>query len=134
MSALTTTLSLRVRTYDIDFATIVHNMVYIRWLEDLRTALLADILPIETILASGESPILTHTEIDYRRPIRLGDDVTGEMWVETLDRTRWTVVAEIRVGDRICATARQQGYFADLETLRPVRIPNRLREAWGDET
>jgi len=36
---------LPVRTYDIDFAGIVSNIVYIRWLEDLR---LEDGRPIET--------------------------------------------------------------------------------------
>jgi acyl-CoA thioesterase FadM len=30
-----------VKTYDIDFANIVHNRVYIRWLEDLRQQRLA---------------------------------------------------------------------------------------------
>ncbi len=29
-------LSFPVRTYDIDFAGVVSNIVYIRWLEDLR--------------------------------------------------------------------------------------------------
>jgi acyl-CoA thioester hydrolase len=31
---------LPIRTYDIDFAGIVSNIVFIRWLEDLRLALL----------------------------------------------------------------------------------------------
>lgn len=47
-----------VRTYDIDFANIVHNIVYLRWLEDLRSEILADVLPIEQILSTGISPIL----------------------------------------------------------------------------
>ena len=52
---------IRVKTYDIDFANIVHNAVFIRWLEDLRTELMVDIYPIETMLADGLSPILTKT-------------------------------------------------------------------------
>lgn len=119
-----------VRTYDIDFASIVHNIVYLRWLEDLRSEILADILPIDEILATGISPILTRTEIDYRRPVRIGDTVTGRMWVDEMARTRWTLAAEIVAGDRVCAAARQSGYFADLKTLRPVRVPEALREQW----
>ena len=107
-----------VRTYDVDFASIVHNIVYLRWLEDLRSEILADILPIDEILATGISPILTRTEIDYRWPVRIGDAVTGHMWVDDMARTRWTLTAEIAVGDRVCASARQSGYFADLKTLR----------------
>jgi acyl-CoA thioester hydrolase len=34
-------LELPIRTYDIDFAGIVSNIVYIRWLEDLRIQMLA---------------------------------------------------------------------------------------------
>jgi acyl-CoA thioester hydrolase len=119
-----------VRTYDIDFANIVHNIVYLRWLEDLRAEILVDVLPIDEILATGISPILTRTEIDYRWPVRLGDAAVGRMWVAELARTRWTLAAEIVVGEQVCAAARQSGYFADLKTLRPVRVPEKLREQW----
>jgi acyl-CoA thioester hydrolase len=119
-----------VRTYDIDFANIVHNIVYLRWLEDLRAEILVDVLPIDDMLANGISPILTRTEIEYRRPIRIGDRVVGRMWVDDLARTRWTLASEISVADQVCAAARQSGYFADLRTLRPIRMPERLRTAW----
>jgi acyl-CoA thioester hydrolase len=119
-----------VRTYDVDFAGIVHNLVYIRWLEDLRLDLLRPHLPMEQMLGSGYSPILTHTEIDYIRPISLGDPVEGQMWVSKLGRTRWALQAEFKTGDVLAASAAQRGYFADLETLRPVRVPDVLRQLW----
>ena len=121
-----------VRTYDIDFANIVHNIVYFRWLEDLRSEILADVLPIDEILTTGVSPILTAGAIEYKWPVRIGDAVVGRMWVAELGNTRWTLAAEIVVGGRVCATARQSGYFADLRTLRPVRVPERLRAAWDN--
>ena len=119
-----------VRTYDIDFANIVHNIVYFRWLEDLRSEILADVLPIAEILTTGISPILTASAIEYKWPVRIGDAAVGRMWVAELSRTRWTLAAEIVVGERVCAAARQSGYFADLKTLRPVRVPERLQAAW----
>lgn len=119
-----------VRTYDIDFANIVHNIVYLRWLEDLRSEILADVLPIDEILLSGVSPILTKTEIEYRYPVKIGDQIIGRMWVAELSRTRWTLASEIVMGEVICAAAVQSGYFADLATLRPVRVPEKLRTAW----
>lgn len=128
-----TTLPITVKTYDVDFAMIVHNAVYIRWLEDLRTQLLADYLPIEEIIAGGVSPILTRTEIDYKWPVRLGDAVNGRMWVSDLSKTRWTVQAELTVGEKICAAAMQLGYFANLKTLRPARIPEKLQQAWNNQ-
>jgi acyl-CoA thioester hydrolase len=119
-----------VRTYDIDFAQIAHNIVYFRWLEDLRSELLADVLPIELILSTGISPILTESRIAYHWPVRIGDEPVGRMWVDSLSKSRWTLEAEICVGERVCAAARQSGYFADLNTLRPVRVPASLRAAW----
>lgn len=122
-----------VRTYDIDFANIAHNIVYLRWLEDLRSEILSDVLPIDEILSTGISPILTRTEIDYRWPVRIGDQVLGRMWVDELSRTRWTLAAEIIAGGQVCAAARQSGYFADLNTLRPVRVPDKLRAKWDED-
>lgn len=130
---LLVTLDLTVRTYDIDFANIVHNRVYIRWLEDLRQQILEPYLPIAKMFAKGFSPILTHTEIDYRRPVRFGDKVIGRMWVADLSHTRWTVEAEIVKEEVVAATALQSGYFADLESLQPVRIPRALRELWDQQ-
>lgn len=130
MQALLIERPIVVRTYDIDFANIVHNIVYFRWLEDLRSEVLVDVLPIDEILATGVSPILVESAIEYKWPVRIGDAPLGRMWVAELSRTRWTLAAEIVVGERVCAAARQSGYFADLKTLRPVRVPERLREAW----
>jgi acyl-CoA thioester hydrolase len=123
-----------VRTYDVDFANIVHNIVYLRWLEDLRSEILVDVLPIDQILSTGVSPILTRTEIDYLWPVRIGDRVTGRMWVADLSRTRWILAAEIAIDDHICSAARQYGYFANLKTLKPVRVPERLRHEYEAAT
>lgn len=122
-----------VRTYDIDFANIVHNIVYFRWLEDLRSEVLVDVLPIDQILATGISPILIESAIEYRRPVRIGDAVVGRMWVSALSKTRWTLSGEICVGEHVCAAAKQSGYFADLSSLRPVRVPAALMARWDAE-
>ncbi len=123
-------LPITVKTYDIDFAHIVHNAVYIRWLEDLRQQLVAEHYPMEQALADGRTPILTHTDIHYKWPTRFGDEVVGQMWISQLSRTKWEVQAEIVANGLVAVTARQNGYFADLSTLRPVRIPELLREKW----
>jgi acyl-CoA thioester hydrolase len=123
-------LPITVKTYDVDFAGIVHNMVYIRWLEDLRFQFLADYLPVETLLADGVSPILIKTTIEYKWPVRMGDQPLGRMWISDVGRTRWTVRGQVLVGDHVAADATQVGYFATLATLRPIRIPEPLRQAW----
>jgi len=47
----TVEIAFTVHTYDIDFANIVSNIVYIRWLEGLRLAMLDRYLPLQTQLA-----------------------------------------------------------------------------------
>ena len=127
-------LRFKVKTYDTDFAGIVHNMVYIRWLEDLRLQILAEHFPMEEQLAQNQGPILVKTEIAYEGPLRLFDEPVGRMWVSRLGRVRWEVQAEIALEDQVAAKASQSGYFADLSNLRPVRIPTDLREKWRRES
>jgi acyl-CoA thioester hydrolase len=121
-----------VRTYDIDFAGIVSNIVYVRWLEDLRLELLERAYPLERMVADGIGPVLLETSIAYRDAVTIHDRPEGRMRVEALQRVRWTVAAEfVSAGDRVHATARQSGLFVRLDRRRPVPIPEPLRAAYG---
>jgi acyl-CoA thioester hydrolase len=51
-------LAFPVKTYDVDFAGIVSNIVYVRWLEDLRLELLARTCPLARLVAEGIGPVL----------------------------------------------------------------------------
>jgi acyl-CoA thioester hydrolase len=125
--------ALPVRTYDIDFAGIVGNIVYVRWLEDLRLALMDEAYPIARALAEGVAPILLATRIAYERPVTIQDALAGRMWVTSMGKLRWTVAAEFRVGARRHAAAEQEGIFIRLATRRPVPPPAALRRRFGPE-
>src|SRR5437016_11502093 len=86
---------LRVAGYDVDFAGIVNNAVYVRWLEDLRTAFIARRLPMEESARRGLVPVVARIEIDYRAPLRFGDAVAGRLW--TRERTGATAVIETEI-------------------------------------
>lgn len=120
-------LPFRVSTYDVDFVGIVHNAVYIRWLEDLRNKLLDEYFPLKAALERGIAPVLSRTEIDYRWPVRMFDRVVGRMWVPETKRAQWVVAAEIVTEDRVAATARQTGYFVEIESKRPIPLPEELK-------
>lgn len=120
-------LPIRVHTYDVDFVGIVHNAVYIRWLEDLRNRILDEHFPLKDALERGIAPVLARTEIDYRWPVTLFDRVIGRMWVPETKRAQWVVAAEIATDERIVATARQTGYFVEIETRRPIALPEELK-------
>lgn len=120
----------QVKTYDIDYAGIVHNAIYFRWLEDLRLKILAENYPLAEMLAEQKSPILERSQITYIRPLRLFDKPLGRMWVSDIRRARWFVEAEFCLDGSTVAEANQSGYFLDLEQYRPIRIPDKLREKW----
>lgn len=123
-------LPLRVKTYDIDFAGHVSNIVYIRWLEDLWLKLLDEYFPLEPQLEQGFGPVLVKTEIEYKRALRLGDKPVGRMWMAEVTRARWTVQAEITVDGNAAARATQVGCFVNMSTGRPISLPEPLRTEW----
>jgi acyl-CoA thioester hydrolase len=118
-----------IKTYDIDFAGIVSNLVYVRWLEDLRLQLLSQAYPLDRLIADGLGPVLLETHITYRDALTIHDKPEGRMLVEEMGNVRWTVAAEFVSPNsgRVHATARQIGLFIRLDNRRPVRIPDRLR-------
>ena len=122
---------LPIRTYDIDFAGIVSNIVFIRWLEDLRLGLLDEAYPLLRALAEDIAPILLSTRIDYRRPVMITDPLVGRMRVAGLSRVRWRLAAEFTVGGTVHAEAEQQGLFMRLSTRRPIAIPEPIRSWHG---
>jgi acyl-CoA thioester hydrolase len=122
---------LPIRTYDIDFAGIVSNIVFIRWLEDLRLGLLDQAYPLIRALAEDVAPILLSTRISYRRPVTIADSLVGRMRVAGLTRVRWRLAAEFLVDDAVRAEAEQEGLFMRLSTRRPIAIPEPVRRWHG---
>src|SRR5947207_15847341 len=83
-------------SYEIDYAGIVSNQVYLRWLEDMRTAFMARWLSLEGAFERGQVPVLTRTEIDYRSPLRLGERSIGRMWAGRLGRATGQIGSRVR--------------------------------------
>jgi acyl-CoA thioester hydrolase len=119
-------LNLPVQTYDIDFANVVSNIVYIRWLEDLRIALVSAHFSLPEMVKQDIAPILLETSIQYKQPLMLFDLPIGRMWMSQMKYLRWTVNAEIFAGERLVATAEQVGCFINLSSRKPISIPKQL--------
>jgi acyl-CoA thioester hydrolase len=125
-------LQLPVKTYDIDFAGIVSNIVYVRWLEDLRLEMLSNFFPLAEQLESGIAPIVMQTTIDYKQSIQMADRPIGKMWIDSLASLRWIVGAEISIEGKTSAMAQQTGIFINLQTKKPIRIPERLQQHYDE--
>ncbi|MBD2510311.1 acyl-CoA thioesterase [Nostoc muscorum FACHB-395] len=123
-------LEIPVRTYDIDFMGIVSNIVYVRWLEDLRLKFLDEHWHLNRQIDRGYAPVLAGTEIAYKRPIKIVDQVIGRLWLSNLGRLKWTVQAEIFSNNELAAVASQKGAFVSLQNSRPIPIPEELKNKY----
>ncbi|MEH2045747.1 acyl-CoA thioesterase [Nostoc sp.] len=123
-------LAIPVKTYDIDFMGIVSNIVYIRWLEDLRLKFLDEHWQLNQQIEQGYTPILAGTEIEYKRPIKIIDRVIGRLWLSSLGRLKWTVQAEILSNNELAAVASQKGGFVSLQNNCLIPIPEELQKKY----
>src|SRR5262249_53677550 len=93
-------LPLKVQGYDVDVVGIVSNIVYVRWLEDLRQAFCDAHAPTDAMMAQGFLPALGSTHVEYKRAIRFGDAVTGRIWFDGFRGQRWGFAFEIVANGR----------------------------------
>jgi acyl-CoA thioester hydrolase len=120
-------LAFQPKTYDIDFAGHVSNIVYIRWLEDLRMLVLEKYLPLNILMERGIAPVVMRTTIEYKRPVKLFDSVTGTMWASEMGNVKGILSAEFVVNGTVVAAAEQIGLFVKMESGRPVAFPEEFR-------
>jgi len=121
--------SFSVMTYDIDFAGVVSNITYTRWLEDLRNVFAAQTLSVGDAFKRGIAPALTRTEMDFLAPVRFPDTVEARMWLDERGPAKWVLAAEFSSGTSgtVAVRAKQFGVFVSLQTLRPVPLPEEYR-------
>ncbi len=107
-------INIEVKTYDIDVAGHVNNVVYIRWLEDMRIELLTKIYPLEKLLAINFYPVVTSSEIKYKKQIKLFDRPVGKMLLQSYSHGVFILKAEIIVNGKLSFTATQKCVLMNL--------------------
>ena len=122
-----------VHSYDVDFMNIVNNTVYVKWLEDLRMAILDKYLPLTDMLKEGNSPILMETTIQYKRPVSFDSHPVGKCWIWMVSKGRWVAEHVIEEDGKVYATARQTGYYYNIERKRPVSFPEAILEKYMEK-
>ncbi|MGD0280071.1 MAG: thioesterase family protein [Smithella sp.] len=125
-------LPITVKTYDIDFMGIVSNISYVRWMEDLRLQFLDIHYPLQKLTAELIVPILSHTHLDYKRPIKMHDQVIGSIWMEKFDSSGWIANMEFTVNGKLAATGEQGGVFINIGTMKRADPPEGLQKKYDD--
>ena len=118
-----------IRTYDIDSAGIVSNIVYVRWLEDLRSELFESVWSLAQMEETGVVPVVAATNVIYKRSVTLLETVHSAMWATGAGRSSLTLEAEFSVDDALAVQATQTCVFVDLKERKASPIPVGVRAA-----
>lgn len=117
-----------VKTYDIDFAGHVSNIVYLRWMEDLRLAIFDEYFPLAGLMQDGYLPIITESRIQYKKAVDLFDKPVGHMWIARMKAASFDFEGEILVDGEVTTRAYHTGVFISSKTMRPVRVPQIIKD------
>ncbi len=118
--------------FDTDCAAVVHNLAYLRFIETARTLLAEQLgMGLVEMAKSQLFPVVVRTEIDYRKPAGLGDNLVVDGWLESLDRTRFWCAFEVRrtSDSSVMVRSRQMLALVQMPAGRPVRLP----QEWADQ-
>ncbi len=108
-------INFHVKTYEIDIAGHVNNIVYIKWLEDLRNEIFDKMLPIDHLLCWHLYPVVISTEITYKKQLKLNDNPAGYVYVENIKHNIMTLKFKFTNGNDICAAAEQKCVLMNLQ-------------------
>jgi YbgC/YbaW family acyl-CoA thioester hydrolase len=112
--------------FDTDCAGVVHNIVYLRFIETARTYLAEQLgMGLADMARTQLFPVVVRTEIDYKRPAVLGDKLVVHGWLEGVDRLRFWCAFEVRrpADGALIAASRQMLAVVQMPAGKPVRLP-----------
>ncbi|MFV0415754.1 MAG: acyl-CoA thioesterase [Chthoniobacterales bacterium] len=117
---------MQVMYYDTDAGGVVHNIVYLRFIELARTKLAIQLgMSFDEIRRTNIHPVVVRTEIDYRKPARLGDVVEVRGRLGDVKGVRFWVHFEIvRPADgELLVTSQQSLALVQMPEGRVLRLP-----------
>ncbi|MCC6352605.1 MAG: acyl-CoA thioesterase [Verrucomicrobiae bacterium] len=126
-------IDVRVYYYDTDAAGVVHNIAYLRYIEEARTRLAERLdWPLEAMAEGPVVPVVRRTEIDYLRPAKLADRLRVEGRLAAIGAASFDIEFEVtRPADGAgIVRCRQRLVGVHLATGRPARTRADWRARW----
>ncbi len=127
-------LRLRARSYELDSFAHVNHAVYLNYFEHARFAALTDGgFPPTRLAERGEGVHVVRIEVDFRRELRLGEEV--EIRTRAVDAG----ASSMTIGQRMVAPDDREVLYAEARVVvvwvgpdgRPMRVPQDVRDAFG---
>jgi YbgC/YbaW family acyl-CoA thioester hydrolase len=116
----------QVMFFDTDCGGVVSNIAYLRFVEIARTHLAEELgLALVEMAQKQTYPVVVHTEIDYRRAAKLGDQLVIDGWLDRVERARfWCAFHITRPQDNtLIAECRQMLALIEMPTGKLLRLP-----------
>jgi YbgC/YbaW family acyl-CoA thioester hydrolase len=121
----------QVMFFDTDCGGVVSNIAYLRFIEVARTHLVEELgLRLPEMAETQTYPVVVRTEIDYRRPAKLGDRLVIEGWLDELQRARfWCGFRISRSKDNILiAESYQMLALIEMPSGKLLRLPEHWQQ------
>ena len=115
-----------VRFRDLDPMGHVNNAVFLTYIESARAAFLQHLGAVQTL--EDLAIIVARIEIDFRAPVRFGDEVEVSVRVSRFGEKSFDLEHELRVAGTLVAEAKTVLVTYDYERREPVAIPDEWRE------
>ena len=116
----------RVRFRDLDPMGHVNNAVFLTYLEQARVALFADAGAATGL--QDMNMIVARVEIDFKAPVRLGDEVEVAVHASRFGTKSFDLEYELRVEGELVAQAKSVQVAYDYSRREPVTVPDEWRD------
>ena len=120
--------------FDTDCGGVVHNIAYLRMIETARTRLATKLgMQLREMARTQMYPVVVRTEIDYRKPATLGDELIISGRLDSIERVRFWVAFEIRRAgeETVLITCRQSLALVQMPQGKPLRLPDDWPEKYS---
>jgi len=131
-----------VRSYEVDSYRHLNNAVYVSWLEHARLLYLQSLgFSYDGFADRQQWLVVARTEVDFRAPLHVGDEVESRTWIEALGRSSLRFRHVLRrvpagaavpgsaVGEPVCTALTVMAFSGPDGRSRP--IPEDVRAAVG---
>ena len=128
------TIDLLVRDYECDLQGVVNNSVYLNYFEPTRHRFLKSIgIDFAKLHKEGTDPVVRRIEIDYRRSVTGGDELTSILQVEPKGRLQYVFRQKLIDQKDGEVTTVSINFVAFVSQGRPIPPPaavSRAIETW----
>lgn len=127
----------QVMFFDTDCGGVVSNIAYLRFIEIARTLLAEELgLALTDMAENQRYPVVVRTEIDYRRPAKLGDQLVIEGWLDRVERVRfWCGFRITRPADNmVIAKCQQMLALIEMPEGKLLRLPEHWEKYRTDDS